>query len=200
MTTKKSTYLLVGGLIGVAGLLSITLLTKNSQSIKNKPHISNASFQSNVKSFKNDKLGISFNYPSDWETGQSSISIVYWVAIPNYASDGNVVLKVIPWASRPNLESYTMEIYKSEILSSSVYYKDIEFLKFNKQIKIDETKGLFSYYKGLGIQGNKIYYEVLIQWWHNNLLYTIQGQFSEPELSTNQIDQFKELIASIRLR
>jgi hypothetical protein len=89
-----------------------------------------------------------------------------------------------------------MEIYKNEILSSSVHYKDIEF---KKDIKIDKTKGLFSYYKGLGTQADKKYREVIIQWWHSNLLYTIQGQFSEPELSPEQIDQFKELIATIKL-
>ena len=58
---------------------------------------------------------------------------------------------------------------------------------------------MFCYYKINTNFNDKEYYEFVAQWWHNNLLYTLKGQFSEPQLLPNDINQFKELLGTIRL-
>ena len=155
--------------------------------------------ESKIKTFKNSQIGIQFEYPESWEIGTPSISIIYWVGIPNYKSEGNVVLKVVPWKVNGDLKKYSKEQYKKDILSSSIYYKDLEFIEFNNQIKISGVDGIYGYYKGTGKYVNKNYYEVLIQWWKNNLLYTLQGQFSEPSLTNKQLLEFKNIMKSIKV-
>lgn len=155
--------------------------------------------KSRVKTFKNSQIGIEFEYPENWEIGTPSISNTYWVGIPNYKSEGNVVLKVIPWKYKVDLKNYKKEQYKIDILSTSIYYKNLDFIEFNNQIKISGVDGIYGYYKGDGKYVNSTYYEILIQWWKNNLLYTLQGQFKEPPLTDNQIIEFNQLIKSIKL-
>jgi len=104
---------------------------------------------SNFKTFKNTQIGIEFNYPETWELGTPSISIIYWVGVPNYQSEGNVVLKVIPWKYKVDIPNTSREQYKKDILSTSIYYKDLEFIEYNNKIKISGKDGIFSYYKGI---------------------------------------------------
>ncbi len=161
------------------------------------------SAQTNTNStntFVSKQIGIEFNYPKSWSKGTPEISTIYWVGIPNFKSSGNVVLKVNPWIDKPNFALTSREIYKSEILSTSIWYEDLQFIEFNKDIKVGGVNGIYSYYKGIGVVKGKIYYEILFQWWNKNLLYTLQGQFSEPALTKTQIDQFKALVNSIKLR
>lgn len=152
-----------------------------------------------LKTFKNTQIGIQFNYPDSWELGTPSISNIYWVCVPNFQSGGNIVLKVVPWKYNVDIRGTSKEKYKKDILSTSIYYKDLEFIEYNNNIKISDVDGVFSYYKGYGRYVEKVYYEILVQWWSKNILYTLQGQFEEPELKSNQIVEIKKLIKSIRL-
>ena len=171
-------------------LLPFILITLISNSQKNN---------SNSKTFKNSQIGIEFKYPLNWETGTPSISNIYWVGLPNYPSEGNVVLRVVTWEYKVDIKNYLKEQYKKDILSSSIYYKDLEFIEFNNQFKISGIDGIFSYYKGSGNYVKSDYYEMVVQWWKNNLLYTLQGQFKEPPLTKNQVEEFKNLIRSIKM-
>ncbi|MDO8991983.1 hypothetical protein [Daejeonella sp.] len=121
------------------------------------------------------------------------------IAVPKFKSIGNFVLKVNPWPNKQEFMRYTPDIYKAEILSSAVYYRDLVFIEFDKNLKIDGVNRLFTYYKGIGALKDKVYYELIAQWWNKNLLYTLQGQFSDPQLTKTQIDEFKEVIKTIKL-
>jgi tetratricopeptide (TPR) repeat protein len=156
-------------------------------------------FDLNTKIFKNELIGVEFKYPVNWEIGTPAISNTYWVGLPNYKSKGNVVLKVVPWKNKADFKNYQKDQYKKDILSTSIYYKDIAFIEFNNQIKISGIDGIYSYYKGFGKYVNSTYYELLIQWWKNDLLYTLQGQFNEPSLTKKQLEDFEKLIISIKL-
>lgn len=155
--------------------------------------------ESKTKTFKNSQIGIQFEYPEYWETGTPTISNTYWVGLPNYKSEGNIVLKVIPWKYKVDIKNYQKEQYKKDILSTSIYYNDLVFIEFNNQLKISGVDGIFVYYKGDGKYVNSNYYELVFQCWKNNLLYTLQGQFKEPSLTNKQILEFKSIIKSIML-
>jgi hypothetical protein len=153
----------------------------------------------NWEVFKNEKIAIEFQFPKDWQVGDPTMSNVYWVAVPNYSSEGNIILQVNPWATKVKLRGYDKEIWKSELLSSSEIYETIEFIEFDSNRKIDNVDALFCYYKIKTNFNDKEYYEFVAQWWHNNLLYTLKGQFSEPQLLPKDINQFKEVLGTISL-
>jgi hypothetical protein len=157
------------------------------------------SSESKVKTFKNLQIKLEFEYPENWEIGTSSNSDTYWIGLPNYKSIGNVLLRVVPWKYKVDLKNYSKEQYKKDFFTTSILYKDIEFIEYNNKIKISGIDGLFTYYKGFGKYVSKSYYEVVIQWWKNNILYTLQGQFSEPKLNEKQIQEIKKIIKSIKV-
>ena len=133
---------------------------------------------SNYISFSNSKFGISFNYPKSWEVGNPTISNTYWVGLPKYKSNGSVVVKIFPWNIKEDLKKYSKEKYKKDILGSSIYYKDLEFLEFDNQLNISGVDGIYSYYKLVGKYVDKNYYELLLQFFNNNHLYTTFSLYS----------------------
>lgn len=180
MNTFKVTLLAVGILL----TYSISYSQKNDEKLK---------------TFKSDSLGIEFKYPETWENGKSLTPIIHWVVVPPFKSLGNIVLKVVQWKEKPDIKRYSSENYKKDILSTSFYFKNLNFIEFSNRISISGVDGIYAYYKADGILKDKFYYEVLIQWWHENLLYTIQGQFEAPELRENELRQIKNLMNSIKI-
>lgn len=160
-----------------------------------KCQVNNSEFDT----YRNSKFGIEFKYPKKWEIGTPKITNTYWVGVPKYKSGGSIVLKIIPWNSKVEIKKYSKEQYKKDILSTSIYYKDLEFIEFNNQIEIFNIECIYGYFKGKGKYIEKDYFEFLFQFWKNNYVFTIQGQFEEPSLTPNQIQEIKNVLKSIKL-
>ena len=155
--------------------------------------------ESKIKIFKNSQIGIEFEYPENWEIGKSSNSETYWVGLPNYKYIGNILLRVVPWKYKVDIKNYSKEQYKKDFFTTSILYKDIEFIEYDNSINISGIDGLFTYYRGFGKYVDSVYYEIVVLWWKNNLVYTLQGQFSEPKLNKEQIEEVKKIIKTIKV-
>jgi hypothetical protein len=189
------------GFVTIVGIIVVLFLIGLfiKQLLFTSDNINQETIKAHRSTFKNKQIGIQFDYPEEWEIGDSKISIIYWTAVPTYKSEGSIVLKVIPWNQPPDFPSYTEENYKKEILSTSIYYKTLNFISFQNHVKVDGLPAIFTYYKADGVVKKKFYYEVVSQWWNEGLLFTLQGQFAEPELTKSDLDQFIDLIKSIKL-